>query len=216
MACDTWGIRCTRWSYSIGISPWQNRNIAKQYCTRWKRCKRTSTKSGSPHWKWLRKKGNLSADNESNYLHLTLCIKLFSTGMKLFALSKIQAVLWGPLPETVESVRGGQQVSYQRDPHFEKFHSICFRSDYTQLEDDYKRYISLVEDTYEKMMAAQNSKSSRGWSASDKTPPKSGKSEDSRMSRQTSYIWPHQWPRPIWHKSDRAAQHIETHTHSKI
>ena len=198
------------------MSRWQHRNIAQQYCTRWKRCKRTSTKSGSPPWKWLRKKGNLSAYNKSNNLHLTLCILLFSIGMKLFAPSKIQAVLWGPLPETVESVRGGQQVGYKRDPYFEKFHGICFRSDYTQLEDDYKRYISLVEDSYEKMMAAQNSKSSRIWRASDKNPPKSGKSEDSRMSRQTSYIWPHQWPRPIGHKADRAAQHIETHTHSKI
>ena len=88
----------------------------------------------------------------------------------------------------MESFRGGQQVSYQRDPYFEKFHGICFRSDYTQLEDDYKRYISLVEDGYEKMMAAQNSRRSKDWSASDKNPPKSGKSEDSRMSRQASYI----------------------------
>ena len=37
--------------------------------------------------------------------------------MKLFAMSEIQAVLWGPLPETVESFRGGQQVSYIREIH---------------------------------------------------------------------------------------------------
>ena len=47
--------------------------------------------------------------------------KHFATNYLLLAWNtKIQAVLWGSLPETVESVRGGQQVSYQRDPHFEK------------------------------------------------------------------------------------------------
>ena len=58
-----WNIALTTQKYST-----------EQYCTRWKRCKRTSTKSGSPPWKWLRKKGDLSADNKRNYLHLTLCI----------------------------------------------------------------------------------------------------------------------------------------------
>ena len=204
MACDTWGIRGTRWSYSSGILLWQHRNIAQQYCTRWKRCKRTSTTSGSPPWKWLRKKGDLLADNESTLL-LTICF-WHETPKFRPSFEDLSPRLWKVLEEASKSVI--------REIHTLK--SICFRSDYTQLEDDYKRYISLVEDSCEKMMAAQNSRRSKDWSASDKNPPKSGKSEDRRMSRQTSYIWPHQWPRPIWHKSDRAAQHIETHTHSKI
>ena len=99
----------------------------------------------------------------------------------------VQAVLCGALSETLESAGGGQQVSLETDKH--SFHDISFcRNDYTQLEDDYKRYITLVEDNCEKIMAAQNSRRSKEWSTSDKSPPKSGKSEDSRMSRQDSYI----------------------------
>ena len=114
-----------------------------------------------------------------NYLYLAICI--------VCTINYMQAVLCGALSETLESAGGGQQVSLETDN--QSFHGVSFcRNDYTQLEDDYKRYITLVEDSCEKMMAAQNSRRSKDWSASDKNPPKSGKSEDSRMFRQDSYI----------------------------
>ena len=71
-------------------------------------------------------------------------------------------------------------------------HFLLSRTDYTQLEDDYKRYITLVEDSYEKMMAAKNSKRApertkdRGRARKAQ---KSGRGEDSGgMFRKVSYI----------------------------
>ena len=87
-------------------------------------------------------------------------------------------------------LRGGQQVSdHSRIFTFPKF--PFSRTDYTQLEDDYKRYITLVEDSYEKMMAAKNSKK-----GSERTKDggrgrrsqKSVRGEDSEMFRKVSHI----------------------------
>ena len=82
-----------------------------------------------------------------------------------------------------------QSSHYTRIDTFPKF--PFSRSDYTQLEDDYKRYITLVEDSYEKMMAAKNSNRASERSkerGTSRRSQKSGKGEDREMSRKISHI----------------------------